>query len=125
MAVFAYVATSTPDLELLQQREKVEDHARQFELHVDRVFADSNVAKNVPLHDRPAGGKLLASLKTGGVVLIGSALAFASQNDLLHTFHEWTKQGILPHLLWPDEPAVVPPEFCKQTADVLEEILLL
>jgi DNA invertase Pin-like site-specific DNA recombinase len=64
-------------------------------LELTRVFEEPGVSGAVPLEERPAGGELVASLRSGDWLIVAKLdRAFRGAADALTKAEAWKKQGV-------------------------------
>lgn len=105
MAVYGYTRVSTDrqadDGESLDvQRRQLEGYALMHGMELDAVFIERGVSGSKPLADRPEGGRLLADLKKGDVVLTPKLdRMFRSSLDALDNLNLLKGMGVSLHML--------------------------
>jgi len=82
------------------QRRQVEGYCLMHGLRLDAMHVEEGVSGSLPIHDRPVGGALFASLKRGDV-LIAAKLdrLFRSALDALTVVEDLKQRGVKLHLL--------------------------
>lgn len=88
MTTYAYVRVSTVEqadgTSLAEQERKARGVAMIRDEEIAEVFSDAGVSGSVPLEDRPAGKKLLGSLKRGDTLIVAKLdRAFRNATDAL------------------------------------------
>lgn len=105
MAVYGYTRVSTDRQaeegeSLGAQQRTLEGYAMMRGLKVDRIFVERGVSGSKPLDSRPEGGKLLAILKPGDVVLTPKLdRMFRSAIDALEILEKLQKCGVSLHMI--------------------------
>lgn len=105
MAVYGYTRVSTDrqadDGESLDvQRRQLEGYALMHGMKLEAVFVERGVSGSKPLADRPEGGRLLADLKKGDVVLTPKLdRMFRSSLDALDNLNLLKGMGVSLHML--------------------------
>ncbi len=105
MATFGYCRVSTArqasEGESLDvQRRQIEGYAHMHGLALDDVIVEEGVSGSIPVHERPKGGALLASLKAGDTVIAPKLdRLFRSALDALTVVEDLKKRGVSLHLL--------------------------
>lgn len=99
MAVYIYTRVSTLDqaegTSLPEQARKCQGAAMMGGHDVAATFTDAGISGSVALAERPEGGKLVASLKPGDVVIVAKIdRCFRSAADALTTVQAWQAEGI-------------------------------
>ncbi|MGD9737764.1 MAG: recombinase family protein [Bauldia sp.] len=105
MAVYGYCRVSTArqanEGESLEvQRRQIEGYALMHGLPVSAVAVEEGISGSVPVHERPVGGPLFATLQEGDIV-IASKLdrLFRSALDALQVVEELKRRAVKLHLL--------------------------
>jgi putative DNA-invertase from lambdoid prophage Rac len=105
MAVYGYARVSTArqatDGESLDvQRRMIEGYVHMHGLVLNEIVVEEGVSGSVPLNDRPAGGAMLARLKTGDIVIAAKLdRCFRSALDALNVVEQLKARGVKLHLL--------------------------
>jgi DNA invertase Pin-like site-specific DNA recombinase len=105
MAVYAYVRVSTDrqadEGESLGVQERtITGYAMMHGMTIDHVYVERGVSGAKPIGQRPEGGKLLANLQAGDVVIAAKLdRLFRSALDALEVHAQFTKRGIGLHLI--------------------------
>ena len=103
--VYGYVRVSTgrqadegESLEIQERR--IQGHAMQTDLALERIFIERGVSGSVPLGERPAGEELLAVLEEGDTIVAAKLdRIFRSALDALQTAQDLRNRGVGLHLL--------------------------
>jgi DNA invertase Pin-like site-specific DNA recombinase len=105
MAVYGYVRVSTDrqadDGESIGTQQRViEGYAMMQGLSLDAVFVERGVSGSKPLGDRPEGGRLLAILNTGDVVITPKLdRLFRSALNALDVLAQLKERGVSLHMI--------------------------
>ncbi len=105
MAVYGYVRVSTSrqaeDGESLDvQQRTIAGYAMMHGLAVSQSYVEGGVSGSVPLGDRPQGKALLASLRTGDVVITAKLdRMFRSALDALGVLADLKERGVSLHMI--------------------------
>lgn len=105
MAVYGYSRVSTDrqaeDGESLGvQARQIEGYVMLHGLVLDALHVEEGVSGSVPLAERPEGGRLMARLRAGDVVIAGRLdRVFRSALDALQMVEVFRKRGVALHLL--------------------------
>lgn len=99
MKVYGYIRVSTAEQashgdSLETQRAKIIGYAMMQGWEVSDVFVEAGVSGSVPLADRPEGGRLLATVRKGDVIVTPKLdRMFRSASDALGTLEELKSQN--------------------------------
>jgi len=105
MSTYGYcrVSTTVQAIEgesLDVQRRRIEGYAHQHGWVVSQVFVERGVSGGRPLEDRPQGGKLLAALRSGDVVICPKLdRMFRSATNALNVLEDLKRREVKLHLL--------------------------
>jgi putative DNA-invertase from lambdoid prophage Rac len=98
--VFGYCRVSTDrqadsGISLDEQEGKIEARCREHGWQLEHVYVDAGVSGSTPLAKRPEGGKLLAALRPGDVVIAAKMdRCFRSAFDALATIESFKRRKI-------------------------------
>ena len=105
MAVYGYTRVSTDRQadegeSLGAQQRVIEGYALMHGFSVDQVFVERGVSGSKPLGERPEGGKLLATLESGDIVITPKLdRMFRSALDALDVLEQIKKRGVSLHMI--------------------------
>ena len=105
MAVYGYCRVSTQlqseeGESLGVQQRQIEGYALQHGMGVDRIFVERAVSGSIPLGQRPEGAELIATLKSGDIVISPRLdRCFRSALDALTVLSDLKQRGVSLHLL--------------------------
>ena len=105
MAVYGYLRVSTirqaDEGESLEvQRRTVQGYALMHGLSVDEVFVERGVSGSKPIRERPEGGRLLGTAKSGDVVITPKLdRMFRSALDALDVLASLKDRGVSLHMI--------------------------
>ena len=105
MSVYGYVRVSTDRQadegeSLGAQQRVIEGYAMMQGLHLDHVFVERGVSGSKPLGERPEGGKLLAALQSGDIVITPKLdRMFRSALDALDVLGQIQNRGVSLHMI--------------------------
>ena len=94
MAVYGYCRVSTDEQardgnSLPAQERRIAGFAMQEDWAVDETFVERGVSGSMPLADRPEGGRLLAAVKSGDIIITPRMdRMFRSSTDALNTLEK-------------------------------------
>jgi putative DNA-invertase from lambdoid prophage Rac len=78
----------------------IEGYVHMHGLVLNEIVVEEGVSGSVPLNDRPAGGAMLARLKTGDIVIAAKLdRCFRSALDALNVVEQLKARGVKLHLL--------------------------
>ena len=105
MAVYGYTRVSTDRQadqgeSLGAQQRVIEGYAMMLGLQIDEMFVERGVSGSKPLGERPEGGRLLAVLNAGDVVITPKLdRMFRSALDALDVLGQVQKRGVVLHMV--------------------------
>jgi putative DNA-invertase from lambdoid prophage Rac len=105
MAVYGYTRVSTDRQadqgeSLGAQQRVIEGYAMMLGLQIDEMFVERGVSGSKPLGERPEGGRLLAVLNAGDVVITPKLdRMFRSALDALDVLGQIQKRGVVLHMV--------------------------
>jgi DNA invertase Pin-like site-specific DNA recombinase len=105
MTVYGYVRVSTDrqadeGVSLAQQERALQGYAMQHGMELNRVFVEQGVSGSTPIGERPEGGKLLAMLRPGDVIMTPKLdRMFRSALDALKVLEQLRAQRVALHML--------------------------
>ena len=105
MAVYGYARVSTDRQadegeSLGTQQRVIEGYAMMQGLELDTVFIERGVSGSKPLGERPEGARLLATLKSGDVVITSKLdRMFRSALDALDVLGQLKRRGVSLHMI--------------------------
>src|SRR5918994_4127590 len=105
MKVYGYVRVSTAEQasngeSLATQQQQITGYAMMKGWPVGSFFIEGGVSGSIPLAERPEGQRLLATVKSGDVVITAKLdRAFRSASDALATLEELKAQGVGLHMI--------------------------
>jgi len=105
VAVYGYARVSTArqasEGESLDvQRRQIDGYAMMHSLVVDDVLVEEGISGSVPLHERPTGSRLLATVQKGDIVIAAKLdRCFRSALDALNVVEQLKARGVKLHLL--------------------------
>jgi len=105
MAVYGYTRVSTDRQaeegeSLGAQQRVIEGYAMMRGLQIDEMFVERGVSGSKPLGERPEGGRLLAVLNAGDVVITPKLdRMFRSALDALDVLGQIQKRGVVLHMV--------------------------
>jgi putative DNA-invertase from lambdoid prophage Rac len=105
MAVWGYVRVSTDRQaeegeSLGAQRRTVEGYAMMHGLTLDQVFVERGVSGSKPISERPEGARLLASVKSGDVIITPKLdRMFRSALDALDVLAKLKERDVALHMI--------------------------
>ena len=105
MRVFGYSRVSTSEqadegVSLAAQQQQIAGYAMMKGWSVDEHFVERGVSGSIPLADRPEGGRMLATIGKGDMVVTAKLdRAFRSAADALTVLEELKAQGVGLHMI--------------------------
>jgi DNA invertase Pin-like site-specific DNA recombinase len=105
MRVFGYSRVSTSEqadegVSLAAQRQQITGYAMMKGWTIAEHFIERGVSGSLPLADRPEGGRLLATIGKGDVLVVAKLdRAFRSAADALTVLEELKAQGVGLHMI--------------------------
>jgi putative DNA-invertase from lambdoid prophage Rac len=105
MRVFGYSRVSTSEqadegVSLAAQQQQITGYAMMKGWSVDEHFVERGVSGSIPLADRPEGGRMLATIGKGDIVVTAKLdRAFRSAADALTVLEELKAQGVGLHMI--------------------------
>lgn len=105
MAVYGYCRVSTMRAaaegeSLIAQERALRGYAMQHDFSLGEIFIERGVSGSVPFGKRPEGGKLLAGLTSGDVIITPKLdRCFRSALDALDVLNKLKAQGVSLHML--------------------------
>ena len=105
MAVYGYVRVSTDRQadegeSLGTQQRVIEGYCKMLDVTLDQIFVERGVSGSKPLGERPQGGRLLAVLEPGDVVITAKLdRMFRSALDALDVLGQIQKRGVILHMI--------------------------
>jgi len=105
MAVYGYVRVSTRNqaeegLSLDAQERQIRGYAMMHGMEIEEIISEKAVSGWKPISKRPEGGRLVASIRSGDVIICAKLdRMFRSARDALVVADELRKSGVSLHLL--------------------------
>jgi putative DNA-invertase from lambdoid prophage Rac len=105
MATYGYTRVSTASQadegqSLDVQERTIRGYTMMRGMVIDALFVERGVSGSVPLHERPEGARLLASLQAGDVIVTPKLdRMFRSSNDALNVLEDLKQRRIALHML--------------------------